>query len=407
MKQRLLNQYAKLIAKVGANVRKGDYVTIVAGIENADFIMKVVKECYKLKAADVEIRWQSDEFTRIRLQNTKESILSKVENWEIEKMKLAIEREPVMIYIDSEDPDSLKGVDQGKLGRMRQARGKVIKPLRDQMENKYKWVIAAVPGEKWANKVFPNMTKKQAEDALFEAILKTSRAYDGDPEENWRIHNANLQKHCELLNSMDIDELEYSASNGTNLKIGLIKGSVFEAGSEKTISGEVFNPNIPSEEVFTTPDRLRVNGIVYSSKPLAYNGQIIDKFWVRFENGKAVESHAEVNDELLKIIIDTDEGSHYLGECALVPFSSPVNKTGILFYNTLFDENAVCHLALGRGFNETHPGFADMTDEELFNIGINDSLIHVDFMIGTEDLKITAITRSGERKLIFNGDWLI
>ena len=407
MKQRLLNQYAKLIAKVGANVKKGDYVTIVAGVENADFIMKVVKECYKLKAADVEIRWQSDEFTRLRLQNTKESILSKVENWEIEKMKLAIEREPVMIYIDSEDPDSLKGVDQGKLGRMRQARGKVIKPLRDQMENKYKWVIVAIPGEKWASKVFPNMTKKQAEDALFEAILKTSRAYDGDPEENWRIHNANLQKHCDILNSMDIDELEYSASNGTNLTIGLIKGSVFEAGSEKTIFGEVFNPNIPSEEVFTTPDRLRVNGIVYSSKPLAYNGQIIDKFWVKFENGKVVDSHAEVNDELLKIIIGTDEGSHYLGECALVPFSSPVNKTGILFYNTLFDENAVCHLALGRGFNETHPGFEKMSDEELLKIGINDSLIHVDFMIGTEDLKITAKTRSGDRKLIFDGDWLI
>ena len=407
MKQRLLNQYAKLIVQVGANVKKGDYVTIVAGIDNPDFILKVAQECYKSKASDVEIRWSFDEFDRLRIKNTSEKVLSKVEDWEIEKMKLSVERKPVMIYIESMDPDALKGIDQNKYSKVRQTRGKIFKPYRDQMENKYKWVIAAIPGEKWAKKVFPNLPTKQAEDALFEAILKTSRAYEGNPNENWRIHNANLLKHCEILNSLDIDHLEYTSSNGTNLTVGLIKGSKFEAGTETTISGETFNPNIPSEEVFTSPDRTRTNGIVYSSKPLSYNGEIIDKFYIRFKDGKAVESHAEVNDELLKQLINMDEGSHYLGECAIVPFTSPINKTGILFYNTLFDENAVCHLALGRGFNEPIEGYENMSDEELSNLGLNDSLIHVDFMIGTEDLKITAVTRSGERKVIFEGNWLI
>ena len=407
MKQRLINQYAKLIAQVGANVKKDDYVVIVADVENPDFVLRVAQECYKLKAADVEIRWDCDAFSKLRLKNTKESILSKVEDWEIEKMKLMVDRKPVMIYIESMDPDALKGIDQNKYTKMRQKRGKTFKPYRDQMENKYKWVIAAIPGEKWAQKLFPDFTTKQAKDALFEAILKTSRAYEGDPCENWRIHNANLLKHCEILNSMDIDHLEYKASNGTDLTIGLIKGSKFEAGTETTLQGETFNPNIPSEEVFTSPDRNRTNGIVYSSKPLSYNGEIIDKFYVKFENGRVVESHAEVNDDLLKQLIGMDEGSHYLGECALVPFSSPINQTGILFYNTLFDENAVCHLALGRGFNETIVGYENYSDEELEKMGLNDSLIHVDFMIGTEDLRITAVTRQGERKLIFDGNWLI
>lgn len=407
MKKALLKQYAKLIASVGANVKKGDYVSIMASVENADFVCMVVDNCYKLGAKDVEVRWISDEFERLRYKNTKEKDLCKVENWELEKMKLRIERKPVSIFIDSENPDAMKGVDQKKLAKAMQTRGKIFLPYREELENKYKWVIAAIPGEKWAKKVFPNLKTKQAVEALWEAILKTSRAYEGDPKENWRIHNANLAKHCEILNNMDIDRLEYKASNGTDLSISLIKGSRFAAGEEKTMYGESFNPNMPSEEVFTSPDKNKTNGIVYASKPLVFNGEIIDKFWIKFENGKVVDCHAEVNDSLLKELINMDEGASYLGECAIVPFTSPVNQSGLLFYNTLFDENAVCHLALGRGFNETLVGYENMTNDEIKAKGINNSMVHEDFMIGTEDLTIVAVTRNGERKKIFEGNWLI
>ena len=408
MKKRLINTYAKFVAAVGANVKKGDFVEITAGLDNPEFVLAVAEACYKLGANDVRIEWYYDKFTKTRIKYTKESVLNKVQKWEIAKAELALERLPVRIFIDSDDPNAYKGINQKKLSKYYQSRSKVLKPYRDKMENKCKWTIVAIPSESWAKTVFPKLTTKQAMEALWEAILKTSRAYDGDPVENWKIHNANLAKHCDILNNMDIDHLEYSSSNGTNLTVGLIKGaSKFEAGQETIISGESFNPNIPSEEVFTTPDRLRTNGIVYSSKPLSYHGELIDKFYVKFENGKAIEAHAEVNDDLLNQLINMDEGARYLGECAIVPFSSPINQSGILFYNTLFDENAVCHLALGAGFNETVPGFDKMTKEELLALGVNDSMIHVDFMIGTEDLKITAVCRDGKKVPIFDGNWLI
>lgn len=407
MKKAILKKYAKLIASVGANVKKGDYVEITCGLDNPEFICTLVNECYKLGAKDVSINWLCDEFDKIRIKNTKEKVLSKVEDWEIEKMKLKVERKPVAIYIESMDPDALKGVDQKKYSKVRQVRSGIFKPYREMMENKYKWVIAAIPGEKWAKKVFPDLPKKQAMEELWVAILKTARAYEGDPKENWVKHNSSLAKHCEILNSMDIDRLEYKSSNGTDFSVKLIKGSKFEAGEETSLYGEKFNPNMPSEEVFTSPDRNGTNGIVYSSKPLSYNGEIIDKFWFKFENGKVIDCHAEKNDALLHELVNMDEGASYLGECALVPFSSPINQSGILFYNTLFDENAVCHLALGRGFNEVLTGYADLTKDEIFNKGINDSIIHVDFMIGTEDLVVTAVTRKGERKKIFEGNWII
>ena len=274
------------------------------------------------------------------------------------------------------------------------------------MDNKYQWCIAAVPGEAWAKKVFPGERTSKAVEKLWNAILYTSRADGDDPVKAWEEHNADLKTRYEYLNSLGIESLHYTASNGTDFTVGLIPDALFMGGSELTLDGREFNPNIPSEEVFTSPMKGNAEGIVYATRPLSYRGELIENFSVRFEGGKAVEVHAEKGEDLLKQMISMDENAAYLGECALVPFDSPIRNSEITFYNTLFDENACCHLAFGRGFENCIKDFDKYTLEECRQKGINDSLIHVDFMIGSEDLNITAHTRDGKDVAIFkNGNW--
>jgi aminopeptidase len=303
-------------------------------------------------------------------------------------------------------------MNQAKNSKAMQARYGIIKPYREAMDNKYKWCIAAVPGKAWAKKMFPGLRANAAIEKQWEAILYTARmtkSLGGEPQDGiaaWEEHNAQFHKRCEYLNSLGIESLEYHSANGTNLTVGMMPEGQFCGGSEKTLGGEEFNPNMPTEELFVTPKRGVAEGIVYSSKPLSYRGQIIDNFWIRFENGKAVEAYAEQNNELLQQMITMDEGAAYLGECALVPFESPVNRAGVLFYDTLYDENAVCHFALGFGFTNTLKNYENLTLEECYAKGINDSMIHVDFMIGTQDLCITGTTAGGEQIKIFeNGNW--
>lgn len=273
------------------------------------------------------------------------------------------------------------------------------------MEGRNQWCVAAVPGAAWAKKVFPELKKSQAIEKLWEAILSTSRVTD-DPIQAWKEHNADLEARCAYLNSLNARELRYRAANGTDLRVGLIPETEFKGGGETSLTGHFFNPNIPSEEVFISPKRGEAEGIVYSSMPLSYQGQLIENFSIRFEGGRAVEVHAEKNEELLRQMIAMDEGAAYLGECALVPYDSPIRNSGILFYNTLFDENAACHLAMGRGYIDTVKDYGKYTLEECQALGINDSMIHVDFMIGTEDLAIDAVTASGETVPVFrSGNW--
>ncbi|MGN1081255.1 MAG: aminopeptidase, partial [Acutalibacteraceae bacterium] len=306
----------------------------------------------------------------------------------------------------SEDPDGLKGMDQKKYAAASRARMEIIKPFRDKMDNHYQWCIAAAPGDKWAKKVFPDVRVSKAREMLWEAILECSRAGKGDAVENWKRHNEELRAHNRKMNEMRLKSLHYRASNGTDLTVGLREDGIFSGGEERTLEGVCYNPNIPSEECFTSPKKGEAEGIVFSSKPLSYNGELIDRFWIRFKDGKAAESKAEIGDSLLKELIAMDEGAAYLGECALVPFSSPINTSGLLFYNTLFDENACCHLALGKGFPETTRSFENYTLEQLKEKGINDSIIHEDFMIGTADLDITGETFDGKTVQIFkNGEW--
>ena len=405
MKKTRLKKYASLIANVGARVQKGQEVMIFAELDQPEFVKMVVDECYKAGASRVDVEWNYQPLTKLHVRYRSVKTLGTVLDWEVEKLKRRVEVLPVMIYLLSEDPDGLNGINQKKYSKGSQQRYQVIKPFRDKMENKYQWCIAAVPGVEWAKKVFPGCRKNEAVEKLWEAILTTSRCGD-DPQKEWDEHNADLKRKCDYLNSIDIESLHYTSPKGTDLTVGLIKDSQFLGGGEYTLSGNYYNPNIPSEEVFISPKKGVAEGVVYSTMPLSYRGELIENFYIRFENGKAVEAKAESNEALLNELISMDEGSAYLGECALVPYDSPIRNSGILFYNTLFDENAACHLALGEGFSSSIVGNENMTLEECREKGINKSIVHEDFMIGDADLNITAKTRDGKTAQIFkDGNW--
>ena len=405
MKKSVLRKYAQLIAKCGVNVQKGQEVEILAELDQPGFVRMVVEECYRLGAKKVIVDWTDQKTSRLHAKYRSLETMSKMEKWEKERWQHRVDEIPCRIYIESEDPDGLKGVDQNKMQKANQKLYPIIRKYRDQLENKYQWCICAVPGEAWAKKLFPNLRKSQAIEKLWEAILSTSRVTD-DPIKAWDEHNKDLLSRCNYLNSLGIDELHYTAGNGTDLTVGLMELSQFNGGGDTSLSGIYFNPNIPSEECFTSPKRGRAEGIVYATKPLSFMGQLIDNFWIRFKEGRAVEWHAEKNNEMLTKMIEMDEGSHYLGECALVPVDSPISNSGLLFYNTLFDENAACHLAIGLGFADCVKGFENMTLDECRALGVNKSMIHVDFMIGCADMNITAKTRDGREVPIFrNGNW--
>lgn len=401
-----LRRYAKLLAKTGINVQKGQWVIVQAELDQPEFVEMVVEELYRAGAGDVRVEWSHLPVTKMHYKYQTTERLSRTEKWEIEKWELKKKELPAMLYLESSDPDGLKGVDQDKFTAVRSARTKVIKPYRDDMDNKYQWCIAAVPGKAWAKKVFPELNVNQAVEKLWDAILSASRADGPDPIREWMRHNDNIAKRCDYLNRLGITSLEYKSSNGTDFKVGLIDGALFMGGGEESLKGRYFNPNIPSEEIFISPKAGDAEGIVYSTKPLSYQGELIENFSVRFAGGKVVEVKAEKNVELLEKMISMDEGAKMLGECALIAYDSPINNSGILFYNTLFDENASCHLALGHGFTNCVRGYENMTKDELTKKGINDSVIHVDFMIGSKDLDVFGITKNGERVQIFkNGNW--
>ena len=406
MKKSVLIKYAELLVKRGVNLQKGQTLVVYAAVDQEPLVTEVVKWGYKVGAKEVVVEWSSDTIYKIGLKHKSLKTMSEIQDWQIAKLKYRAETLPAMLYIESSDPDGMKGVNQEKIAKARMATYPKIKPIRDEMENKYQWCIAGAASPAWAKKIFPNLPKKQAVQALWDAILETSRMCD-DPIEAWNKHNANLKARCEYLNSLGLKSLHYTSKNGTDFTVGLMKESVFLGGSEKTLGSNIsFDPNIPTEECFTTPKRGEAEGIVYSTKPLSYQGELIENFSVRFEKGKAVEVHAEKGEDLLKQMISMDESASYLGECALIPFDSPINNTNILFFNTLYDENASCHLALGMGFNNCVRDYEKYSLEEIRKLGVNDSMIHVDFMIGSKDLSIEGTTFDGKKVQIFKeGNW--
>lgn len=401
-----IRSFAELIVKMGVNVQQGQDVVINAGLDQPEFVKLVVEECYKAGAAEVRVEWSYQPLQLLSVQYQTVERLGEIKKWEHEKLLHRRDTLPAMIYLESDDPNGLDGMDQEKWGKAIQMRWGIIKPIRDAMDNKYQWCIAAVPGKAWAKKVFPDLSEDEAVEKLWEAILYTSRA-DGDGVKAWQEHNADLKRRCDYINSLQLRELRYKSSNGTDFTVGLIPQGQFLGGSEDTLgSGITYNPNIPSEEVFTSPMKGKAEGIVYSTKPLSYRGVMIENFSIRFEGGKVVEVHAEKNEDALKTMVRMDEGAAMLGECALVPYDSPISNSGIMFYNTLFDENAACHLALGDGFTGCVRDYEKYSLEELREMGINNSMIHEDFMIGSADLDIVGVTADGGEVQIFkNGNW--
>ena len=406
MKQTVLRKYARLIARVGANIQKGQEVLVFCGLDQPKFVELLVDECYKAGAGKVRVEFRYQPLHKLNVRHQTVTSLAKVEEWEKARLQHYVDTLPVRIFLDSDDPDGLKGINQGKMAKANRKRWPILKPYSDEMKNKYQWCIAAVPGAAWAKKLFPELPKGRAIEKLWEAILFTSRVTE-DPVATWQEHDRDLIDRCAYLNSLGIAELHYKGGNGTDLRVGMIPEAEFKGGGDRTKnSGVFFNPNIPTEECFISPMRGKAEGIVYATKPLSYNGELIENFSVRFENGKAVEVKAEKNQALLEQMISMDEGAAYLGECALVPVNSPIAESGLLFYNTLFDENAACHLALGMGSAATIRGYEDKTLEECRALGINDSMIHVDFMIGYEGLDIDAVTRDGRTVPVFrHGKW--
>lgn len=407
MDKNKLRSYAELIARLGVNVQPGQAVIIRSEPEQMEFLEMLTEQCYLAGASKVTVEWRCQALQKLDIKYQSDEVLGRVEPWEEQRLKEKSEKLPANIYLDSDDPDGLAGIDQDKWAKAQQARYKVTKPYRDAMENKYQWCVAAVPGVKWARKVFPGLDDEAAVEKLWEAILKCSRA-DEDPMEAWRAHNARLKARCEWLNSLKLRRLVYkSEMSGTDFNVGLIPQMLFMGGAEGLPdSGVLYDANIPSEEVFTTPMKGDVEGLAVATRPLSYRGVLIENFSVRFEKGRAVEVHAEKNEEALRLMIAMDDGASMLGECALVPYNSPIRESGILFYNTLFDENASCHLALGDGYSSCLEDFEKYTLEETRALGVNESMIHEDFMIGTPDLCITGITEDGREVPIFvNGDW--
>ena len=403
MDKRLI-EYAELIVKMGIRPAKGQEVIIMAGLEQVEFTRLVVELCYKEGASKVQVDWQDMPTAKLAQLYQSEEKLSSIEDWELAKLKWRSETLPAFLWLDSDDPDGMDGINQGKRARAQMARFPKIKPFRDAMENKYQWCIAGVPGVKWANKVFPDLSDEEAVDKLWDAILTAARAKDGAIE-NWKKHNQRIHELTGKLNQYNFSALEYKSSNGTDFRASLIPESHWCGGGETTLSGNFFNPNLPTEEVFISPKKGFAEGKVVSTKPLSYQGQIIDEFYIVFKDGMAVEWDAKQGKELLDKMLSMDEGARYLGELALIPHNSPIANTGILFYNTLFDENASCHLALGRGFCDTIDGFEDKSLEECHELGINDSMIHVDFMIGAPDLQITGYKDGVAYKIFENGNW--
>lgn len=402
MKKTVLREYAKLIVRRGVNVQKGQEVLICAGLDQPEFVAMVVEEAYKAKAKKVTVQWDYQPLDKLHYRYRTLKTLGTVEEWEKARQEHYCEALPCRIYLESDDPDGLKGINMEKMAKARQMQYPILKPYRDRRENKDQWCIAAVPGAAWAKKVFPGMRTSTAMEKLWEAILTTSRVTD-DPVKAWDEHNADLQGRCDYLNSLHIRSLHYTAENGTDLTVGMIPEAVWCGGGETSLQGIFFNPNIPTEECFISPMRGQAEGIVYASKPLSYRGQLIENFSVRFKNGKVVEVKAEKGEELLKTMVSMDKGAAYLGECALVPQKSPISESGLLFYNTLFDENAACHLALGMGFADTIRDFQNKTLDECRALGVNDSMIHEDFMIGCDSMNIDAICEDGKVVPIFRG----
>ncbi|MBS6373069.1 MAG: aminopeptidase [Erysipelotrichaceae bacterium] len=403
--EKILEKYAKVAVTMGVNVQKGQTLILNTSIDAVPLTRAVVKAAYEAGAKQVQVNYGDDIVSKYHYTYQDLETLKTVPQWLIDsKLDYMKDGTACMLRICSDVPGILKDVDGEKLGKAMQARAAAMKELNAYtMANKIQWSIVAAPNAEWAKQVFPKDDEETAVSKLWDAILHAMRIdEENDPIAAWDEHNRTLAEREQKLNDMKLKKLHFTNGRGTDLTIEIPDDGIWAGGNEKTTSGIVFNPNMPTEEIFTMPYKYGVNGTVYASKPLDYNGKLIDDFWFTFKDGKVVDYGAKQEPEALKSLVEFDEGSCYLGEVALVPYESPISLSNILFLNTLFDENASCHLALGKAYPMNIVGGTEMSDEELAAHGVNLSDTHVDFMFGTADMKITGFDQNGKELSIFD-----
>lgn len=407
MNKSFLIKYASLAVNIGVNIQKDNILVISSPIETAEFARLITEEAYKSGAKDVIVHYGDQKLTKIKLENSSLETISNIPEWQAESYNYYARQEACFISISASDPDGLKGVPVEKIGASQKARTSALKEYFDNsMSNKCRWCVLSVPTLSWAKKVFPKVSDDEAMESLWDVIFKTVRVDTENPVNAWEKHNAYLEEKIKFMNNNNFKSVHLKSANGTDLNIELPEGHIWAGGSERDVNGIPFNANMPTEEVFTLPKKTGVNGIVYSSKPLSYGGNLIDNFSITFKDGKAIDFTAETGYDVLKQMLESDEGAKYLGEVAFVPYNSPISNSKLIFFNTLFDENAACHLAFGRAYESCVKDADKYSEEELEKIGVNNSVIHVDFMIGTSDLEITGINKNGEAIQIFsNGNW--
>lgn len=401
-----LSNYAELAVKVGVNIQKNQFLYITAAVDNMDFVRLVTKKAYEAGARQVFVDLVDDELTRLRYELAPDDSFDFFPEWKkLERESLA-EQNCAFMSIVSQSPDLLKGIDGTRIAAAQKAAAQALYKYREYAQSdKISWTVIAAPSQAWAAKVFPELPVSEQVAALWEAIFKATRADLQAPIDAWVTHNDTLHEKVEYLNDKKYAKLHYKAP-GTDLTVALPDGHLWCGAGSVNVNGTEFMANMPTEEVFTTPHRDGVDGYVSSSKPLSYGGNIIDNFKLTFENGRIVDVTAEQGEDILKSLVETDEGSHYLGEVALVPHESPISASGLLFYNTLFDENASNHFAIGSAYAFCLEGGKEMSQDELAAHGLNRSLTHVDFMVGSAQMDIDGITVDGQVEPIFRaGNW--
>ncbi|MDW4525162.1 aminopeptidase [Rossellomorea marisflavi] len=401
-----LDKYASLAVEVGVNIQKDQTLVINTSIDAAEFVRVIVKKAYEKGAKHVYVEWGDDVVARTKYELAPDEAFKEFPFWRASQVEGLAEGGAAFMSVVSSSPDLLKGVDPERISNFQRAAGEAMSKYRQYIQSdKVSWCVLAAPSKEWAAKVFPDAPEDEQVDLLWNAIFKAVRADQADPVQAWKDHDANLHEKVEYLNGKNYQKLHYTAP-GTDLTIELPKGHLWVGAGSVNEEGHTFMANMPTEEVFTVPLKTGVNGTVASTKPLSYGGNVIDKFSVTFENGRIVDVKAEEGEDILKRLVDTDEGSHYLGEVALVPHQSPISQSNVLFYNTLFDENASNHLAIGSAYAFCIEGGKKMSKEELEKNGLNNSITHVDFMIGSDKMSIDGIKEDGSSEPVFrNGGW--
>ncbi|MEQ2526693.1 aminopeptidase [Robertmurraya yapensis] len=404
--QKNLEKYAELAVKVGVNIRKGQTLVVNATLDAAEFVRLVVKKAYEVGAHNVVVNWNDDTVSRLKYDLAPDEAFNEYPEFRAKETVALAESGAAFMSVVSSSPDLFKGVNPARISNFQKAAGTALSTYRKYIQSdKVSWTVVAAPSVKWAEMVFPNEAPETSVQKLWDAIFKATRSDLDNPVEAWKKHDETLHEKVDYLNAKRYKTLHYKAP-GTDLTIELPEGHLWVGAGSVNEKGHEFMANMPTEEVFTVPHKTGVNGTVASSKPLSYGGNLIDKFSVTFENGRIVGVKAEEGEEILKDLVDTDEGSHYLGEVALVPHNSPISQSNILFYNTLFDENASNHLAIGSAYAFCIEGGKKMSSEELAAAGINESITHVDFMIGSAEMDIDGITADGTVEPVFRkGDW--